>query len=176
MASPGLIISHRCSAWRMAAAVFLSAITLRAVAQSAQGADWIVSRSYYTHDPQTGERVRQFSPIGPVYVFPRDDYQESGYHHYQSSIQVRGSGDHYHVVREYGRPVRPYGEWQFPYRPYSTPYSQWGPPFGGLGGAAGYPATTPFPGGAPYGPGAQLHFYIPGPYVQPGAYPAPRAF
>ena len=114
-------------------------------------ADWIVARSYYTHDPQTGERVNQYAPIGPYFLLPREDYQESLYHHYQSSIQVGGSGDHYHVVREYGRPIRPYEEWQHPYRPYSVPYSQWGAPFGGLNLHYGAPrndyAPAPYLGG-----------------------------
>jgi hypothetical protein len=115
-------------------------------------ADWIVDRSYYTHDPQTAERVNQYSPIGPFYIFPRGDYQESGYHHYQSSIAVGGSADHYHVVREYGRPVRPYGEWQHPYRPYSVPYSMWGAPFDGLNlniGPQPYAPRLPVPFEAP---------------------------
>lgn len=136
-------------------------------------ADWIASKSYYTHDPQTGERVNQYTPIGPFYIYPREDYQESAYHHYQSSIRVGGSQDNYHVVREYGRPVRPYGEWQHPYRPYSVPYSQWGPPFGGLGGAmgGGFGPQAP-PGAVPYGPGVQLYFNAP----QPAPYFAPRAY
>lgn len=138
-------------------------------------ADWIVSKSYYSHDPQTGERVNQYSPIGPFYIYPREDYQESGYHHYQSSIRVSGSQDNYHIVREYGRPVRPYGEWQHPYRPYSVPYSQWGPPFGGLGGAVGGAVGGEFtPGPAPYGGGVQLYFNAPG--SMPAPHFGPRAY
>jgi hypothetical protein len=137
-------------------------------------ADWIVSKSYYTHDPQTAERVNQYSPIGPFYIFPREDFQESGYHHYQSSIRVSGSQDNYHIVREYGRPVRPYGEWQHPYRPYSVPYSQWGPPFGGLGGVRGPGGIGGGVGGfPPQQGGVHLFFNAPGSAPMPMPMPMP---
>jgi hypothetical protein len=106
-------------------ALFLSA--------AAPGADWITAPSRYTHDPQTGERVDQYTPIGPVYTFARTDFMRSGYRHTASNLRVGRNADHMHIVEEWGRPVRPYGEWQFPFRPYSVPYSLWGPPFGGLG-------------------------------------------
>jgi hypothetical protein len=108
-------------------------------------ADWITAPSTYTHDPQTGERVDQYSPIGPVYTFARRDYLRSGYRHTRSALQVGGSMDNMHIVEEWGRPVRPYGEWKFPFRPYSVPYSMWGPPYAGLG----FP-IPPFYGAFPY--------------------------
>jgi hypothetical protein len=111
-----------------------------AVCAACCGADWITAPSSYTHDPQTGQRVDQYTPIGPFYTFARSDYLQSGYRHTRSTIQAGLSVDHMHIVEEWGRPVRPYGEWQHPYRPYSVPYALWGAPFAGLG----YPA--------PYGP------------------------
>ncbi len=116
---------------------------------SALGADWIAAPSYYTHDPETGRRVTQYSPIGPFYTYARSDYMRSGYRQTRSSIQVGASMDNMHIVEEWGRPVRPYGEWRFPYRPYSVPYSAWGPPFAGMGYPGypgyGYPYAGPRP-------------------------------
>lgn len=109
-------------------------ITLGLSAASASAADWITAPSYFTHSPQTGERVAQYSPIGPVYAPQRPDLLQSGYRHTRSSLQAGNSIDHLHLVEEWGRPVRPYGEWRYPYRPYSVPYDAWGPPFGGFGG------------------------------------------
>ncbi len=100
---------------------------------AAQGADWIVAPSYYTHDPMSGQRVSQYTPVGPFYSYARPDFVRSGFRHTRSSIQAGNSADHMHIVEEWGRPVRPYGEWRFPFRPYSVPYGLWGPPFAGLG-------------------------------------------
>ncbi len=89
--------------------------------------EWVAAPSTYTHDPRTGERVNQYSPIGPVYWYPRRT--QSGYRHIQSVIRAGDSADYLHIVEEWGdRPVRPYGEWQYPFRPYSVPYQLWGPP------------------------------------------------
>lgn len=134
---------------------------LAAAASVARAADWIVAPSCYTHDPQTGQRVDQYTPIGPFYTFARSDYMQSGYRHTRSSLQAGLSMDQMHIVEEWGRPVRPYGEWRFPFRPYSVPYSQWGPQFpplgfggfwggpwgggGGAGGEAGAPNLYPDP-------------------------------
>ena len=133
--------------------------------------DWITSPSYFTHDPQTGERVRQYSPIGPFYVNPRADFLTSGYHHTRSSIRVGGSADNLHVVEEWGRPVRPYGEWQFPFRPYSVPYDLWGPPWYGFGWGSNGPPPGPYSQGRSYpypgfsGPGSSESGAIrPGPF------------
>ncbi len=120
----------------------------------AVAADWITAPSYYSHDPTTGERVTQYSPIGPFYTYARPDYRRSGYRNTRSSIQAGNSTDNMHIVEEWGRPIRPYGEWRFPYRPYSVPYSGWGAPFAGLNQPGYYPYPAPYP--APYpqnGPG-----------------------
>lgn len=116
--------------------------------------DWISEPSYYTHGPD-GQRVRQHTQIGPLYVYVDPSYQKSGYRHTRSSLQVGGSVDHYHSVEEWGRPVRPYDEWRFPYRPYSVPYQAWGPPYAGLGVFPGFPfSPVPFGGfGVPGIPG-----------------------
>ena len=81
---------------------------------AAAGADWITAPSHYTHDPQTGQRVDQYTPIGPFYTFARTDFMQSGYRHTASTMQAGLSVDHMHIVEEWGRPVRPYGEWQVP--------------------------------------------------------------
>jgi len=127
--------------------------------------DWVTAPSYYTHDPQTGERPQQYTPIGPFYLPPRSDYQRSGYRHTRSSIQVGTSADHLHVVEEWGRPVRPYGEWQFPFRPYSVPYPLWGAPFVGPNWY-GSPLPFPHPGSPPH---ASAY-----PRQQGGSYPGGR--
>lgn len=109
--------------------------------------DWITAPSYFTHGA-TGERVQQFAPIGPFYVYQSQDYVRSGYRHTRNSLQFGGSVDHYHVVEQWGPPVRPYDEWRYPYRPYSVPYPAWGPPYAGLGLPFGY-GRVPFFGGSP---------------------------
>lgn len=127
----------------------LAAVLFLCVASS--GADWITAQSYYTHDPQTGERVDQYTPIGPFYTFARSDYLQSGYRHTRSTIQAGESMDQMHIVEEWGRPVRPYGEWKFPFRPYSVPYQLWGAPYAGLGSSG----WDPYRGnGVGAGPGA----------------------
>jgi hypothetical protein len=135
------------------------AMFVTAPAAAAGAADWIVAPSYYTHDPQTGQRTDQYTPIGPFYTFARTDYMQSGYRHTRSSLQAGLSMDHMHIVEEWGRPVRPYGEWRFPFRPYSVPYPMWGPQFPpfGFGG---------FWGGPWGGPGAdgEAPSFFPDPY------------
>lgn len=127
---------------------------------SASAADWNTAPSYYTHDKVSGQRVAQYSPIGPFYYYQRADFTRSGYRNYRSTIQAGGSADNLHVVEEWGNPVVPYEQWRFPYRPYGSPYQAWGPPFGGLGNGygGGYGPGGPiaFPGGGyggGYGPG-----------------------
>lgn len=136
----------------------------------ASAGDWITAPSYYTHDPMSGERVKQYSPIGPFYTYSQPSFIRSGYRNTRSSIQVGTSADHYHTTEQWGAPIQPYGEWRFPYRPYSVPYDQWGPqfyggfplgrfPYGagrGFGGAGLVapglhrgPNLPPFPGGLP---------------------------
>ncbi len=147
---------------------------------AARAIDWLTAPSYYTHDRVTGERVAQYTPIGPFYYYARPDFLQSGYRHYRSTIQAGGSADNLHIVEEWGRPVRPYDEWRFPYRPYSVPYDQWGPPFGGLGPngvfAPGGFAPLPLPGGFGHGGHGHGHQggHSPANYAQPwldGYYP-----
>jgi len=121
---------------------------------AARGADWLTAPSYYTHDWTSGQRVNQYSPIGPFYYYARPDYMKSGYRHTRSSLDLGNSSDNMHIVEEWGNPVRPYEEWRFPFRPYSVPYPAWGPPFGGLGGGGGgYPYSGPAWGGGGWGGG-----------------------
>jgi hypothetical protein len=113
-------------------------LVFASLAGSLAAADWVTAPSYYSHDPRTGERVTQYTPVGPVYKIERPDYVQSGYRQTRSSLQQGRSVDHLHIVEEWGRPVRPYGEWRYPYRPYSVPYPEWGAPFAGLGGGGFY--------------------------------------
>ena len=151
----------------------LAALALIACCSLAEAADWITAPSYYTHDPNTAERVSQFSPIGPFYIYTPPNYVKSGYRNYRSTIQAGGSADNVHVVEEWGRPVQPYEQWRFGNRPYgSTPYPAWGPPYagaaivpgygyGGFGGGFG----GGYGGGSPYyqmqGPAPWLDGYYP---------------
>ncbi len=136
-------------------------------------ADWIVAPSYYTHDKSTGQRVAQYSPIGPVYVYGRANYVDSGFQHYRSTIAFGGSVDNYYRVREWGKPVRPFGEWLRPYRPYSVPFPLWNSPYRGMyqfySGYPGYPPVggqLPAGGSAP-GAGHPAHGGLPAPPTGP---------
>ena len=140
----------------------LGLLSLAAIAVSTSplaANDWLLAPSYYSHDPQTGERAVQYSKPQPAFVYENPTYLKSGYHHRRSTIRTGdGSLDQFHVVEEWGRPVRPYGEWERPFRPYSVPYQLWGPPYGGLGPIYQnfpyqYPYPTPYPGPGPVGPG-----------------------
>ena len=57
----------------------------RILALSSRGAivasatDWVTAPSFFTHDPMSGQRVRQSSPIGPFYIHRRGDYRRSGF-------------------------------------------------------------------------------------------------
>ena len=77
-------------------------------ATSLPAADWITAPSYYTHDKISGQRVAQYTPIGPFYYYQRADFMRSGYRNYRSSIQTGGSADNMHIVEEWGNPVIPY--------------------------------------------------------------------
>ncbi|MEW4453902.1 hypothetical protein AB1L30_14605 [Bremerella sp. JC817] len=104
------------------------------VASPATANDWLLAPSFYSHDPETGQRAVQYTQPQPAYVQENPSYLKSGYHHRRSTIRgFDGSLDQLHIVEEWGRPVRPYGEWERPYRPYSVPYQLWGQPYGGLG-------------------------------------------
>src|SRR5262245_28222943 len=130
-----------------------------ALAAPAGAADWITAPSYFTHDPTSGERVCQYSPIGPFYYYIRPDYLKSGYRQYRSTIDLGNSSDNMHIVETWGAPVRPYEEWRFPFRPFSAPYQDWGPPFGGLGGGNG---LYPYSGGGFGGFGGGFSPWFPG--------------
>ena len=138
-----------------------SLLVCLAVTAQAWAADWITEPSFFTHD-QSGQRVTQYTPIGPFYVVQTPGYLKSGYHHTRSSLQVGSSVDHYHQVEEWGRPVRPYDEWRFPNRPYSVPYEVWGPPYAGLGYGFGrnYFGYPGYLHGGP--PGGGFPGYLPG--------------
>ncbi len=121
-----------------------------ALAVPCAAADWITAPGEFTHDPQNGQRVQQYTPIGPVYSNnTRANYVASGFRYTQDNLQIGRSFDRLHLTEEWGNPVRPYGEWQFPFRPYSVPYAAWGAPFAGLGG---YYGGAPWNGGG-VGPG-----------------------
>jgi hypothetical protein len=110
------------------------------LASPALPADWITAPSQYTHDWSSGQRVAQYSPIGPFYYYTRPDYLKSGYRQYRSTVDLGNSSDNMHIVEQWGAQIVPYEQWRFPYRPYSAPYQAWGPPYGGLGGGTGgYP-------------------------------------
>jgi hypothetical protein len=125
----------------------------------AQGHDWLTAGSYYTHNPQTKQRVHQFAAVTAVPHTP--DPFMSVYRQQRSSITVGGSSDHYHKVYQFGEVVRPYGEWERPFRPYSVPFSDWayGSPFGHL---ANPPRTNPLLPPPIYTPG-----FFPNPYPVP---------
>ena len=145
---------------------------------TASAGDWVTAPSYYTHDPMSGDRVTQYSPIGPFYTYSQPSFKSSGYRNTRSSIQVGTSADHYHTTQQWGQPVQPYGEWRHPYRPHSVPYGQWGPqlfgggyPYGLLRGGfgPGIGAGVPPIGGGLPGRGALQQPVQPGPNpLQPG--------
>ncbi|WP_207396538.1 hypothetical protein [Bremerella alba] len=137
--------------------IVLGILSLAVTAVSANPAtanDWLLAPSFYSHDPQTGQRAVQYSQPEPAYVYETPSYLKSGYHHRRSTIQNGdGSMDQLHIVEEWGRPVRPYGEWERPFRPYSVPYQLWGQPYGGLGPIYQNFQNGPYPGPGPGGPG-----------------------
>jgi len=110
-------------------------------------ASWIFRSSYYSHDPQTGERVSQYAKPEPSYSrVGGEGYLQSAYRHNATTLRAGDSADHVHVVETWGEGdrIRPYGEWLFPYRAGATPYGPWGNPQG--------PWTLPFDSWSnPYG-------------------------
>jgi hypothetical protein len=136
---------------------------------TSEGSDsWQFRPSYYSHDPNSGERVAQYQPLPNVYRPEDPTYMVSGYRHNQTIMRgADGSADWMHVVETWGNPVRPYGEWEFPYRAGATPYGPWGNPQG--------PWTMPFDSWVnPYGLG-QLPNPPWGPYYQPYNSPYPNS-
>ncbi len=89
---------------------------------------------YYTHSPETGQRVAQYEPERPSYVSVDPTYQESGYRH----ELIQAGNDWLNIVQTWGQgtAIRPYGEWEYPYRAGATPFGPWGNPQG--------PWTLPF--------------------------------
>jgi hypothetical protein len=136
-------------------AVALTAIALLGAETS--HASWVFRPSYFTHDPETGQRVAQFSPGETPYARGDATYQRSGYRHMRSSLRgANGSADRMHIVETWGAGeyIRPYGEWQRPFRAGATPYGPWGNPQG--------PWTSPFGSWMnPYGLG---RFFQPPPF------------
>jgi len=164
-----------------------------------EGASWIFEPSYYSHDPETGQRVTQYSPLPNVYAPEDPTYQESGFHYTQEILRgPNGSVDGYHLIQSWGRgdQIRPYGEWEYPYRAGATPYGPWGNPQGpwtlpfdswqnpyGLGRLPNppwpvspynqLPAPSPYGGNSysPYNPAIPGTGYGPTPMLGPGAGP-----
>ena len=159
--------------------VLLVILPVFAPAAVGRAADsWIFRPSHYTHDPETGERVSQYTRKQPAYVRTDPTYMQSGYRHSRSTLRgIGGSVDRRHTVETWGagEMIRPYGEWQYPYRAGATPYGPWG--------NAGGPWTLPFDSWAnPYGLGNLRHPPYPHweyptavPYAEPypGPHPAP---
>ncbi|NQT38337.1 MAG: hypothetical protein HQ581_12645 [Planctomycetes bacterium] len=137
---------------------------------TASAAAWAFHKATFSHDPETGEQVRQFVPVEPVYVRVDPTYEKSGYRHTRSSLRgADGSADRLHVVETWGRgrSIRPYGEWQFPFRAGATPYGPWGNSRG--------PWTSPFQSWSnPYGSWNRYPHMYPTPYAQQG-HGGPRA-
>ncbi len=134
---------------------------------------WIFRPSYFSDDPQTGQRVTQYAQETTPYRRDDPTYLESGYRHQQQMlIGPGGSADRLHIVQTWGmgEQIRPYGEWEFPYRAGATPYGPWGNPQGPwtlpfdswvnpYGLMQHWPNSfTPYPmgpdGGVPYGGGS----------------------
>jgi hypothetical protein len=125
---------------------------------------WVFRSSYFSHDPDKGNRVAQYAPEPTSYYRDDPSYMESGYRHYQYEIVgPGGSADRMHVVQTWGLGLmlRPYGEWEYPYRAGATPYGPWGNPQG--------PWTLPFQSWEnPYG--LMQHLPTPGWNVGPSPY------
>lgn len=143
---------------QLSAFVVLAIVVLFADTSTASAQTWLTEPSYFTHNPESGERVTQYQRNDRVVHSPTAT--RSVYRHIRSTLQVGDSVDYYHAVDQYGGPVRPYGEWRFPFRPFSAPYSQWGPNFNngynsGWGSPGwGYPGWGGGNGwGSPYGRG-----------------------
>jgi hypothetical protein len=115
---------------RLQPASILALAALMPAGANADDSSWIFAPARYTHSPETGQRVVQYSPGAPAYLRYDDTYQESGYRHNTVSICAGDSSDHLHIVQTWGQGllIRPYGEWEYPYRPGATPYGPWSYP------------------------------------------------
>jgi hypothetical protein len=80
------------------------AFSLTSGTSSAQ--DWIASPSYYSHSPETGERVAQFAEkVTPM--LHTDPYTtQGGMRHVRNSVQAGGVRDTHTYRRAMGRPKR----------------------------------------------------------------------
>ncbi len=97
-------------------------------------ASWIFRPSYFSHNPDSGERVAQFAPSPAPSRTLEASYTQSGYRHSRTTIRGASSADHLHIVETWGAGdrIRPYGEWLRPFREGATPFGAWGawpPPF-----------------------------------------------
>jgi hypothetical protein len=132
---------------------------------------WLFRRSYYSHDPNDGKRVAQYSPDPSVYGPNDPTFMRSGYRHEQLMFRgADGTADRMHIVETWGlgELIRPYGEWLYPYRAGATPYGPWGNPQG--------PWTLPFDSWVnPYGLG-KLPNPPWGPYYSPNSLPYPNSY
>jgi hypothetical protein len=163
------------------------AMLLVASVTAARAESWVFQPSYFTHSPDTGERVAQYAQPAASYA-RTENYLQSGYRHNTIDLPgIGGGGDHIHVVETWGLgdQIRPYGEWLRPYRPGATPYGPWGyppgpagygpSPYGPMRGNSAYPQPYPNPyaavpyGAAPYGAAPYGTGYGPGVNMGPGA-------
>ena len=136
--------------WHLAVVVFLLILAAITAAQAGtnpalvfcgeqEEPSWIFQQSYFSHDPDNGNRVAQYAPEPTSYTRDDPTYMESGYRHNQIfTFGPNGTADRMHIVQTWGQGefIRPYGEWEFPYRAGATPYGPWGNPQG--------PWTMPF--------------------------------
>ena len=137
----------------LACIAVLAALTTSGV--KGEESSWIFRPSYFSHTPETGQRVVQYQPEEPVIVRCDPTYQESGFSYSHSSVQVGQNEDHLHIVQTWGRgdAIRPYGEWEYPYRAGATPYGPWTNSQGAWGYPQGPWGLRPNPWQNPYGPG-----------------------
>lgn len=72
-------------------------------ASTADGPSWIFRRSQYSHDPATGARVAQYSPIPAVEPLADPRAITSVYRRSRSELRgADGSADSYYQVQSYG--------------------------------------------------------------------------
>lgn len=160
--------------------------------QATCASTWIFRPGYYTHDPASGIRVAQYTPLPAIAALPDSRPYQSGYH--RSRVAQRGAGgttDDYYRVENWGNAQGGLNaEWErfhdawsssilsggFGY--YTSPYGYgngWpngygGPSYGYGGGSYGY--------GGPTGPGsygAPGHGYGSAPAYGPGYGPGMNA-
>ena len=108
------------------------ALLLSALTTISNASDWLTLKSTYSHDPNSCQRVSQYTAIENPTTTTVPNFRTSGYTHTRSRLGFAGSADNYHRVEEWGDPVRPYGEWKRPFRPGSVPYALWGAPYAGM--------------------------------------------